>query len=601
MTFGSKEKEFLEVQFPNCFKWTLDKSTGYTILICDFMQFTKSKPNSVETRDELLRHFKEIVNGLMFRYCNTLRIVIIVVDGKPVDVKRMVAHVKRYSGKPIMQYEENNPRLPQNAYDLVPKDWITFAGNYELLRRELYPLLFNQFMFHLEPKAGQSLILSGFPGRSGYAQAHHERPWECVADNGGKVWQVKEWQLNELPITPQMEEDDPDLYHRVYILENIAPCANFPEGALIRREWEEAKTDISEGDLRILWFEHWFQQEHIIFCINDGDIFSLGLLYGQERLINKGPDGEYHFRNKHTIMLKYIETDTKKKKREERGIFIIPEPYHYVNMNLLYQQVCEYPMFANNGVQCPIATMVFLFIMAETDFFAGFLKGMTAQNVIWKVFFENIIIFTHMVQYSTAIPKSTREERQVVIDEEAFRKFIIFCYLQKFEPGMITNLRNERVTFQQLSDRTKKTAKGKKRFKKDENGEQVEDTDWHMPTKNEVRSWCRQVEWNFLYWANGVRGIHVDPFELWYGMPYYPYWRNPKTGKPQLIRMVSPRPKPVDTVFSQHFLQNRIKKQKILEEDEDSDYKDENDEDEVETKEQATMRKRKALKLLGGQ
>jgi hypothetical protein len=579
MTFGSNEKEFFEEEFRDCFKWALDKASGYTILICDFMQFTKSKPKSVETRDDLIVHFKEIVNSLMHRTCATLRIVIIVVDGKPVDVKRMIAHVKRYGSKPIMQYEEGNPRLPENGYDLVPQDWITFAGNYELLRRELYPLLFNTFMFNMEPMPGQSLILSGFPGRSGYAQSHIERPWECNVNEGGRVWQVKKWEKEELPITPKMEEEDSDLYHRVYILENVSPSHQFPNGALVRREWEEAKTDISEGDLRILWFEHWFQQENIIFCINDGDIFSLGLLYAQERLLNKGPNGEYHFRNKHTIMLKYIETDKKKKAREARGIHIVPEPYHYINMNLLYQQVSEYPVFVSNGVQSPVATMVFLIIMAETDFFAGFLKGMTAKNVIWKVFFENIVIFTHLIQYSAAVTKSTRDDRTVVIDEDAFRKFIIFCYLQKYEPGM----NKQTVTFQELSKRTKTTAKGTKRMKKNPDGTEEEDTAWHMPEKNKVRSWCRQVEWNFMYWANGWRGIHVDPFELWYGMSYYPYRKNTETGKPEFIQMVSPRPKPVDTVFSQHFLKNRLKQMREKEE----------------SYEQSMQRKRKALKTLG--
>lgn len=590
MTFDPETKEFLEDEFPSAFKWTLDKNGNYTILICDFMQFTKSKPKVVETLDELVQHFKQIVMDLLYRTADTIRICIICVDGKPVEVKRMIAHVKRYADKDILQYDPKNPRLPSEGTDLIPKDWITFAGNYELLRRELYPILFNAFMFGIEPKEGQSLILSGFPGRSGYEQAHTERPWECNVNDGGRVWQVKKWDKSELPITPAMEAEDCDLYHRVYIVENVPKSPQFPDGALVRREWEEAKTDISEGDLRILWFEHWFQMENIVFCINDGDIFSLGLLYGQERLLNKAPTGEYQFRNKHTVMLKYIETEKKKKKREKRGIYILPEPYHYINMNLLYQLVCEYPVFKRNCVQSPIATMVFLFIMAKTDFFHDFLKGMGAQKVIWKVFFENIVIFTHLVQYSTAVPRSTRDPRHVVIDEEAFRKFIIFCFLHTYEPALLTRLKTERVTFQQLSDRTKTLANGKKR----------EDTGYHMPERNQVRSWCRQIEWNFNYWAEGPRGIHVDPYELWYGMPYFPYRVNPETGKPEFIQMVSPRPKPVDTVYSQHFLRNRIKSQKasnVDSDDEDEDYEEEKDE-ERETHEQSMRRKRKALKIL---
>jgi hypothetical protein len=66
---------------------------------------------------------------------------------------------------------------------------------------------------------------------------------------------------------------------------------------------------------------------------------------------------------------------------------------------------------------------------------------------------------------------------------------------------------------------------------------------------------------------------------LWYGVPYFPYYKG-EDGKPKFIKLVSPRAKPVDRVYSQHFLKNK-KRDRI-----------------EETKEQAMERKKRALEEL---
>ena len=582
MGLPTKEKEFIEDEFGDAFSWTLNSDVPHGVCIVDFMQFTKTKPDSVLTLGDLITHFKERVKEFMFRTRQTFHTVIILVDGKPMKVKRMISHTTRYKSTTLLQSVEGKSHLPSKDTDLVPSDWITFAGNYQLLQRELYPRLFNAFMFDLVPNVGQSLILSGFPGRSWYENSHVERPWECTTNKQGQVWQVQPWKTSELPISAQLEHDDADLYHRVYILENVPPCAQFPEGALVRREWEEAKNDVSEADIRMFYFEHWYQQENVVFCINDGDVFSIGLLYAFERHTGIDEKGKYVFRNHHTVMLRYKETDRKKKKREKRGVFITPPPYHYVDLNMLYQMGREYEPFRKGHVMNAVASFVFLLIMAKTDFFTDFLKGMTAQNVIWKVFFENIAIFSHMVQISEAVPRATRVRRHIVLDEDAFRKFVIFCYLYKYEPAMLTSLKVQKVTFKQLRERTQQKANGGKRMKRKVSPEDAdeEDTGYHMPSRNEARMWCRQIEWNLDYWKNAALGHFPDPFELWYGVPYFPYYKG-KDGKAQFIKLVSPRAKPVDRVYSQHFLKNRKR-----------------DRGHDETKEQAMQRKRKALKEL---
>lgn len=577
MTFGTKEKEFLEDEFSDAFKWVLDPSVPYNVVICDFMQWTKHLPKDVLTLDDLISHFKSRVHDLLFRFKqHRIEVLIVCVDGKPIDVKRMVAHVDRYANKNVMEYDPQRPRLPLHGTDLIPSKWIEFAGNYQLLQRELYPLLFNAFMFECTLGEGQRLILSGFPGRSRFedASAEEGRPWEVrtLSSRTGQVWQVQQWSRAELPISPEMEAKDPNLYHRVYVVENVPPCPLFPDGALKRFEWEEAKNDVSEADLRIVYFEHWFQNQHIIFCINDGDIFSIGLLYAQERHVATQNDGKYVFRNQHTVMIPYKETDRKKKRREERGIFILPEPYHYVDLNVLYQQVKQYRMLSE--VRFPVASFVFLIIMSRTDFFKDFLKGMTAQTIIWKVFFENAPVFKHLIQYAdSGVARSTRDRRFVVIDEDAFRKFIIYCYLQQHEPGMIARSERRDVTFDELRARSQRK----------------EDTSYHMPSKNMTRTWCRQVEWNFNYWTEGVRGRLPDPYQLWNGMPYYPYYKI--KGKPTFINMVSPRPRPVDRVYEQHFVRNRKRRK-------NDSYEDDDEEEEKETPQQAQERKKRALEEL---
>lgn len=218
---------------------------------------------------------------------------------------------------------------------------------------------------------------------------------------------MKTWKPEELPITSDYEKRDPDLYHRAYIIENIAPCADFPQGifiscgwkkvtqkqkgALRRAEWEAGKSDISEADLRMFYFEHWYRDQHVLYILNDGDIFSIGTLYAYERLVAIQHDGSYLFRNQHSICMPYKKTKDNEFFAEDN----IPK-HEYIDLNKFYELVNEYEPMRTAGVQNPVATFVFLLIMAGSDFFKDFLKGMGSQTVVWKVFFSNIIIFSHL-------------------------------------------------------------------------------------------------------------------------------------------------------------------------------------------------------------
>ena len=579
MGLPTKEKEFIEETFGEAFARCLSFEHNYTVVIVDFMQFVKVKPKDAVLLDEVMTYFKEKFKSFLHMYQGRIKTVIVMVDTKPMDVKRMVTHTNRYKNTNVRQYEPGKPVLPAKGTDKVPDVWMEFAGNYQLLQRELYPRLFNAFMFDISPRPGQTVILSGFPGRSWFETSYTNRAWETDLNASGQVWQVQRWKEHELPITPEMESADVDLYNRVYVSEYVEPCQAFPSGALLRREWDEAKCDLSEADVRLLFFEHWYQHENIVFCINDGDIFSIALLYAYERHTQITEEGRYLFRNQHTLMIKHIETEKKRKKREASGIFITPPPYQYIDVNVLYRLVREYEPMRVGHVMNPVASFVFLLIMAKSDFFQDFMKGINAQNTIWKVFFENIHIFSHLIQLSQAVPRDTRTPRKIVIDEDRFRQFVVFCYLDKYEPALLKSLKVSQITFRDLMNRTQTDAKGKKKMKKDSPSE--EDTSYYMPTRNMTRLWCRQIEWNLLYWKNGPFGHVPDPFEMWYGVPYFPYWRD-EEGVPTMISVVSSRPKPVDRVYSQHFIQ-RKKRERAA----------------PETKEQQSERKRKAIAELG--
>ncbi len=541
MGLPPEAKEKVKAAFGACITFSLKGDP--TVAIVDFMQYVKAIPEGIITKDQTIRYFVERVKWLMLKRGTKLHTVIVMVDGKPIPVKRMIEHEKRYKNKNVYP-GKGKKYLPTKGSDLIPIEWIRFAGNYKLLQRELYPELFNAFITcrFFTPNPGQLLVLSGFPGRSEYQTVYTERPWEARVESAkaGRVLMVKTWEDHELPISPAMEKEDPDLYHRVYCVEHVPPCPEYQQGAIRLFEWEGAKNDVSEADIRMFWFEHWYQNEHIMFVLNDGDIFSIGLLYAFERCVAIGRDGSYVFRNKHTACLPY----KKKKGNEIFAADAVPKE-EFVDLNMFYELVREYEPMKAAGVQNPVLTQVFLMIMAGSDFFKDFMKGIGVK-VVWTVFYENIQAFTHLVMKSEGVTGDTRTKRTLVIDEDKFIRFIRFCYIEKYEKALLKN--DDTVTYEQLSERTRVDAKGVPK----------EDVAYHLPHINTIRLWCRQIEWNLLYWMNGPFGHAPDPFELWHGIPYYPYMRDPQDGSFVMTDYVSSRPKPVDEVYSQHLYRTRV-------------------------------------------
>lgn len=546
MGLPSDEGAWLKSTFRRCITYQMELAEGEkepTVAIVDLMEWIKWVPPNEETVDAAVKYFVLQIQGIMQKKGSTIKTCIVLVDGAALPIKRLVAHGKRYSKVNVLP-SSGAPYLSKDGSDKRPADWISFAANQELLRRELYPRLYNAFLScrYFTPWPGQNLILSGFPGRSHYETLYVERPWESFTNGDGQVWQVRYWdEQRELPIRERDEREDPALYHRAYMVQNICPCAEYPQGGLVRAEWVEGKCTLSEADVRMFWFDHFFSTEHIVFYCNDGDVFSVGGLYARERCLSapsvrvtgEGDEtqkrGTYQFRNRHTVCL-----PNKKTKGPEANAGEL----QYVNLNMFYALVCEYPPFRAAGVAHPMATLVFMLILAGSDFVPKPFAGLGVQSVIWKTFMDNLPMFTHLVQINDMAGQGrTRHPRAIIMDEKLFKTFARYCYLAKvtgtaaFKKGKVRKL-----SYTDLKDRSKN----------------------QLPEPNQLRLLCRQIEYNITLWRNGPLGQEPDPFQTWYGLPYFPYARDPETGVPKLVDAVSARDRCADEAYACNLYRVRV-------------------------------------------
>lgn len=538
-------RKYLKETYADAFSFSCPKGPGGdpTVCVYDLMKDLKWMPESILTVDDALTYLTGKIKTLLLKI-PTLRAVIVTVDRKPPPVKRMVTHGKRYSKKDVFE-AKNGPYLPTKSSGLIPTPWIRFAGNYKLLQREFYPRLFNAFMdgSKVMPGPGQMIVLHGFPAYSEWVTVYKQQNHHIGTNDRGQVKQVHMWRNDiELPITKAMEREDPHLYNRIYVFENVPPCAQFPQGYLRKEEWEEAKNDIAESDGAMFYYDHWFQNENIMFICNDGDVFSYGLLYSYERVTSQNT-----FRNNHIVCIPYKKT----KDNEWFPQGEIPKN-EYVDLNRLYVLVKEDGAMKAAGMQNNVVTLVFLLIMAESDFFKEYMKGLGADTIIWKVFFANLTMFSHLVQSSKGVTPSTRIPREIVLDEDLFRIFTHYCYIQKYGKAVKKKARTDDITYEMLKEHTQTGAKAEK------------DPDYHLPDRNKIRLWARQVEWNLLYYRNTPFGNEhsPNPFETWDGLPYFPYTHNAQ-GKPEMTTVVSAKRKPVDEVYSQHFYCNKKKQNAV--------------------------------------
>ncbi len=526
-------RKYLRQKYARAFSYT--KMGTAQVVIYDLMQDIKYLPPDITNLRHALKFFLDRFKSHFYQ--DGVEVGIILVDRKPLEVKRAITHKKRY-GKVTILDPKDGPYLPKRMDESInlkgeKRPWIEFAGSYKNLQRELYPLLFNAIMSgeFLVPRPWQKLYLHGFPGFCEYVR-------------GEEV--VHAWRPDlELPITEKMEEQDPDLYNRVFLIEHIPPCAEYREGKMFKVEVPKMKNDISEADAGMFFYDHFFQDKSIMFLCNDGDLFSYGLLYAQERV-----DAQNVFRNIHYGCLPYKIED-----EDDKDIF--PEgkkpPYEYIDFNLFYILVNEDMSMNMAGVQNHAVTLVFLLILAESDYFKDYAKGIGKESVIWSVFRYNMSMFSHMVQLSKGFEGSTRTPRRIVIDEDCFRIFIHYCYVEKYGTSVRKTLKKEKIEYKDIETHTKN-------LKKARDG----DEEYKLPSRNKIRLWARQIDYNFHLVKNAhISGASApDPYQLHNSLPLYPYSRTEG-----VIKAVSVKRPPVDEVYEQHFIKNKKTKPAVISEE----------------------------------
>lgn len=553
------------------------------VVVYDLMQSLKAIPDNIITLDMLVAYLvnkiQSILNDPQLPH---LECVIVLVDRDPPPVKRMIEHDKRYKNKEVLTAQNGIAYLPVKESGLIPQPWLKFSSNYKLLQRELYPRLLNEFLFgtRIRMRGGQKLVLHGFPGYLEYVRVQQHKAYTLNTTHEGTIAQVHQWNpMHDLPITEELERSDPQLYNRVFEREQVPVCAGFPEGWMRVGEWEQARNAIREADGAMFFYDHWYQDKNIMFCCNDGDVFSYGLLYAAERTTMQNV-----FRNKHYACLPY-----KQKTDSEMFANGRAPPFEYVDLNQLYVMVQNDPSMCTAGVQNNVATVVFLLIMAGSDFYKGAMKGLGEENIVWKTFLSHLKLFSHMVQLSKGVTPATREPRDIVLDEDLFRLFVHYCYLQKYGKAARKALPSPRgagrgkkkkgsaatpaagsgggsgatLTHTQLKLHC---SKGKKAEK---------DPEYELPDRNKMRLWARQVHWNLMYFKNAVYGREhePDPFQQWMGLPYYPYVQNPETGEPQLVQVVSAHQRPLDETYLQHMYRKKRGKRPPMTEQEREERK----------------------------
>ena len=539
---------WLKKRYPNAFPHD-DPGFG-TILIVDMMQYLKYLPEGCTTLGSIKQYVMSQVRRKIESFKGRLRVIILCFDQKVVHHNchkvKSICHAKRYKNVDLYPLD-GSPYLPREDSGKLPKEWNRFCGSSTLLRRELFPLLYNCCLDskYIQLSFGQSLILQGLPGRTIYQIPDLKSTYLSYMTTGvndpnhpeameSSMQKLVLWNVDWLPITAEMENRNPDMYNNVYIVKAVPPGVDhrFPRGFLQTDIWDEAKNNVGEADLAMLYFNRFFPDEDQIISINDGDIYPIALLNTQDRLNGN------QFRNRQLLVLPLR---TRKKKAKEAVIVDAPQlllkpKFTYCDVNLLYSNVCDDPLFGDKGVQNHIMMLVFMIIISGTDFFSGSFGGIGVEKIVWKTLTGKLDVYHHMVQSTKNIIPDPTAQRDIVIDEDAWRQFTFWCYAEKH--GKVVRRNNGG----KLTHNLIKTHLSKRKYT--------------MPDTPLILRWCRQIQWNMEYWINGPRLIFPDPFLKINGRSYYGYDLS-KDNKLEYAKKIYLDQREVDEVYSRYFAKSK--------------------------------------------
>lgn len=350
--------------------------------------------------------------------------------------------------------DENDPHGEQEAF----KNWDKYTANRDLVRRELYPIIYNALLNdkYYKPKPGEQLIVHGLPVTQIFRRnmAVNWMDQDVIYDQG-----IPE--LIPCPrITPDYEKKHPDLYKNVMVIAHG-----------LKYQWNAASNDIGEADLAITQYWRFFPNDDHLIYMNDGDALPILLLHAADRKVNgvflkdlwlcKPRKGKSEKEKKRLAREKKPPHKwTEKDHRDQKKLQKIVDSYGgtktwaqieaerpkevYININKLYDDILADPKLCD--VQNPIVFYVGAILLSGTDYFVGvpgksFLPGLGVQNKIWPILFNNTKEFSHLFQSSLDVAPDATQWRNIVIDDDAFVHFCHLCYLEANHEDSMENVR----------------------------------------------------------------------------------------------------------------------------------------------------------------
>lgn len=139
----------------------------------DLQKVIKAKPDFVTTIHGFLKYVIDFIVSRMRRKDIPSPHFTALFDRWTPPAKSAIAHVKRDKGVEPIPYDADKPVLdgsqPRAEQEVMKsaETWRTYTSNRELVRRELYPLLFNALLSdkYFCPLDDEQLIVHGLPGQ----------------------------------------------------------------------------------------------------------------------------------------------------------------------------------------------------------------------------------------------------------------------------------------------------------------------------------------------------------------------------------------------------------------------------------------------------
>lgn len=525
----------LKTAYPECMTKTIPMEYRQKrhISVRDSQDLIKMHPDYVNTVHLLKQYIVGQVISKMRRPDMPCPFFIVLFDRWTPDAKAIKTHTTRDKGVEPIAYDPGKPVLdeskPHEVLDILrPDQWQRYTTNRELVRRELYPIIWNAFIdekyFKAEP--GEQLILHGLPGQ--WRETRNNMYMGAV-DMAPSV----EVMCPRDRITPEHEKRDADIYNRVFMIRH---------GGLIS-EWKDAINDIGEADLAIVKYWQFFQGDNWMVFMDDGDALPIALLHTFDRidphvgLLNdqrkfyickprRGASGKELKRRAREKKLKdgkklteSEQLDAEKLEAIERAkgkswsrIEAERAKEYFIDVNALFRAIMNDPRLSK--VQNPVVYLVAGIILTGTDYFgngaggASCLPGIGQERVIWPALFEHASEYSHMVQASLAHPPEPNAWREIVVDRDAVVAFFNACYLQVHESSIeevrakleerekkrIESLR-QKLSKLRPSDGPDAAIKIQASMKKPRAQNQV-------PSEDDMRVMASHLFHNIIYWRN---------------------------------------------------------------------------------------------------